>query len=157
MVNPKLIPITLHRAHPMRYGDACNCRLHGATSGRIARPHVGIIRARARVPLGPVLSIAGIAICVAVITGLKRNELLIMCVPALVATTNWLWVKRQQPEFDTRLKARVSIRLPRITRAEFSKLSARAARFSRVTEIWKQPRQTPTPEWLAVRGETLDS
>src|SRR5437879_1130403 len=58
-----------------------------------------------RVPLGPLLSIAGIAICVAVISGLKRNELLIMCVPALVATTNWLWVKRQQPEFDTRLKA----------------------------------------------------
>ena len=59
-----------------------------------------------RVPLGPLLSIAGIAICVAVISGLKRNELLIMCVPALIAAANWLCVKpRHQQEGEARLKA----------------------------------------------------
>jgi amino acid transporter len=49
-----------------------------------------------RIPLGPVLSILGAAIALALMTGLKRRELLLMCVTALMASANWLWARRKQ-------------------------------------------------------------
>lgn len=48
-----------------------------------------------RVPFGPVLSIVGVAIALALMTALKRRELLLMCVTALIASSNWLWARRQ--------------------------------------------------------------
>jgi hypothetical protein len=41
-----------------------------------------------------------------VISGLKRNELLIMCGPTLIAVANWLFVRpHHQQEGEARLKA----------------------------------------------------
>jgi basic amino acid/polyamine antiporter, APA family len=51
-----------------------------------------------RIPFGPVLSILGVAICLALIIGLQRRELLLMCVTALIATANWLWARRHPLE-----------------------------------------------------------
>ena len=58
-----------------------------------------------RIPFGPVLSILSIAICLALMTGLKRRELLLMCVTALIATANWLWARRHHLELESRSKA----------------------------------------------------
>jgi amino acid transporter len=58
-----------------------------------------------RVPFGPALSIAGIAICLALMTGLQRREALLMCVTALIATANWLWARRQQFPLETKAEA----------------------------------------------------
>jgi APA family basic amino acid/polyamine antiporter len=58
-----------------------------------------------RIPFGPVLSIVGVAIALALMTGLKRRELLLMCVTALIATANWLWVRRRNLELEANVKA----------------------------------------------------
>ena len=58
-----------------------------------------------RIPLGPVLSILGIGISLALMTGLKRSEALLLCVTALIATANWLWAKRRQVESEERIRA----------------------------------------------------
>jgi amino acid transporter len=65
-----------------------------------------------RIPFGPVLSILGIAISLALMTGLKRRELLLMCVTALIATANWLWVRRDHSERDTRVVAAAPVSPP---------------------------------------------
>jgi amino acid transporter len=59
-----------------------------------------------RIPFGPVLSVLAIAISLLLLTGLKRRELLLMCVTALIATANWLWARRRHLELET--KARVA-------------------------------------------------
>jgi hypothetical protein len=38
-------------------------------------------------------------------TGLKRRELLLMCVTALIATANWLWARRRHLELETKVEA----------------------------------------------------
>jgi amino acid transporter len=48
-----------------------------------------------RIPFAPVLSIVGIAIALALMTGLKRRELFLMGVTALIAAVNWLWARRR--------------------------------------------------------------
>ncbi len=53
---------------------------------------------RLRVPLGPLLSVLGVAISLALMTGLKTGELLLMGFTAAIATTNWLWAKRRRRE-----------------------------------------------------------
>jgi len=58
-----------------------------------------------RIPLGPVLSILGIAISLALMAGLKRTELLLLFVTALIATANWLWVKWRHRESALGMKA----------------------------------------------------
>lgn len=58
-----------------------------------------------RIPFGPVLSILSIAICLALMTGLKRRELRLMCVTALIAGANWLWTRRHQLEPETKVKS----------------------------------------------------
>ena len=58
-----------------------------------------------RIPFGPVLSIIGVAISLGLMTGLKRRELLLMCVTALIATANWLWARRYRLELETRVEA----------------------------------------------------
>jgi amino acid transporter len=58
-----------------------------------------------RIPFGPLLSILAVAISLLLMTGLKRRELLLMCVTALIATANWLWAKRNYLELETKLKA----------------------------------------------------
>jgi len=68
---------------------------------RKLRPNVQALR----VPLGPLLSALGVTISVAMITGLKKNELILLSVPALIATANWLRVKRHHPELEAGLKA----------------------------------------------------
>jgi amino acid transporter len=65
-----------------------------------------------RVPFGPALSIAGIAICLALMTGLQRREGLLMCVTALIATANWLWARRQNFELETKPGAATNPLIP---------------------------------------------
>ena len=55
-----------------------------------------------RIPFGPVLSVLGIAICLMLMTGLKRREVFLMCVTVLVATGNWLWARRHHLEPEVR-------------------------------------------------------
>jgi len=57
-----------------------------------------------RIPFGPALSILAIAISLMLMTGLKRRELLLMCLTALIATANWLWVRRDHLELETKVK-----------------------------------------------------
>ena len=58
-----------------------------------------------RIPFGPLLSVLAIAISLLLMTGLKRRELLLMCVTALIATTNWLWARRHHLELETKARA----------------------------------------------------
>jgi amino acid transporter len=58
---------------------------------RKLRPHADALR----VPCGPLLSMVAIAISLALMTGLKRREIVFMCVTALLAATNWLLAKRE--------------------------------------------------------------
>jgi basic amino acid/polyamine antiporter, APA family len=58
-----------------------------------------------RVPFGPVLSIIGIAIAVGLMTGLKRRELLLMCVTAVIAAANWLWARRHRLNLEAKASA----------------------------------------------------
>lgn len=44
-----------------------------------------------RIPMGAGLSVVGTTISIALLTGLKRSELLLMCVTVLIAAANWLW------------------------------------------------------------------
>lgn len=50
-----------------------------------------------RIPAGPLFSILGVMISLALMTGLKQRELLLMLVTALIATANWLWARQHQP------------------------------------------------------------
>lgn len=56
---------------------------------RTLRPNADALR----IPFGPVLSVVGIAIALALMSGLQRRELLFMCGTVLIATGNWLWAK----------------------------------------------------------------
>src|SRR5262249_48578890 len=58
-----------------------------------------------RIPLGPVLSIVGAGIALALMTALKRRELLLMSVTALIASLNWVWARRQQVGLQTQASA----------------------------------------------------
>ena len=68
---------------------------------RKLRPTLDVLR----IPFAPILSILGIAICLALATGLKGREVLLMCVTALVATANWLWARRHHLEPETMASA----------------------------------------------------
>jgi basic amino acid/polyamine antiporter, APA family len=59
---------------------------------RKLRPHADSFR----VPFGPVLPIIGIAIAAGLMTGLKRGNLLLMCVTTLIAAANWLWARHHR-------------------------------------------------------------
>jgi basic amino acid/polyamine antiporter, APA family len=58
-----------------------------------------------RIPFGPLVSILAIAISLVLITGLKRRELLLMCVTSLIATGNWLWARRHHAELGMKAGA----------------------------------------------------
>jgi hypothetical protein len=58
-----------------------------------------------RIPFGPLLSVLAIAISLLLMTGLKRRELLLMCVTALIATANWLWARRHHLELRTKARS----------------------------------------------------
>jgi basic amino acid/polyamine antiporter, APA family len=47
-----------------------------------------------RIPFGPALSIVAIALSLTLLTGVKRDEFFMMCVTALIAAANWVWVRR---------------------------------------------------------------
>jgi APA family basic amino acid/polyamine antiporter len=66
---------------------------------RKLRPDAEVLR----IPMGPVLSVLGTTVCTALLAGLKRSELLLMCVTVLIAAGNWLWAKRR---YDERLTER---------------------------------------------------
>jgi APA family basic amino acid/polyamine antiporter len=70
------------------YAGACACLV----PLRRLRPNADALR----VPMGPLLSILGFAICLALMTGLRRNEVFLMCITAIIATANWLWAKRHR-------------------------------------------------------------
>jgi basic amino acid/polyamine antiporter, APA family len=57
-----------------------------------------------RIPFGPLVSILAIAISLVLMTGLKRRELLLMCLTALIAAANWLWVKRRHVEPEPKVQ-----------------------------------------------------
>jgi basic amino acid/polyamine antiporter, APA family len=61
-----------------------------------------------RIPFAPVLSIVGIAIALALMTGLKRRELFLMGVTALIAAVNWLWARRHHLELEPKASAAAS-------------------------------------------------
>jgi APA family basic amino acid/polyamine antiporter len=61
-----------------------------------------------RTPLGPVLSLVGVAIALALMTTLKRRELLLMCVTALIATANWMWARRQHAGLEAKTPSPVA-------------------------------------------------
>jgi len=61
---------------------------------RQLRPDLDVLR----IPVGSTLSVLGSAISIALLTGLKRSELLLMCVTVLIAAVNWLWTKRHYDE-----------------------------------------------------------
>ena len=65
-----------------------------------------------RIPFGPVLSIVAVAIALGLLTGLKRRELLLMCVTALFGTANWLWARRHRLELQAEAKAAGSLSPP---------------------------------------------
>jgi amino acid transporter len=58
-----------------------------------------------RVPFGPALSMVAIGLAMALLTGLKRREALLMCVTTLIATANWAWARRHQFEVESRAKS----------------------------------------------------
>lgn len=53
-----------------------------------------------RMPFGPVLSVLGVAISLALMTGLHRGEVFLMLTTVLIATANWLWAKRRQQKSE---------------------------------------------------------
>jgi basic amino acid/polyamine antiporter, APA family len=65
-----------------------------------------------RVPFGPVLPIIGIAIAVGLMTGLKRGNLLLMCVTALIAAANWLWARQHRFSLEAKASAAPPASLP---------------------------------------------
>lgn len=70
------------------YAATCACL------GRLRKLHP---QANAfRVPFGRTLSIVAIGIALLLLTGLHATEALLMCVTALIATANWLWVRRRR-------------------------------------------------------------
>jgi hypothetical protein len=69
------------------YAATCACL------GRLRKMHP---RADAfRVPFGRTLSMAAIGIALLLMTGLHASEAFLMCVTALIATANWLLVRRR--------------------------------------------------------------
>jgi len=68
---------------------------------RKVRPNVDAFR----MPFAPVLSMVGIAITLALMTGLKRRELLLMGITALIAAVNWLWAKRHRLDLEPKASA----------------------------------------------------
>jgi basic amino acid/polyamine antiporter, APA family len=58
-----------------------------------------------RIPFGPVLSVVGVAIALALMTALKRRELPLMCVTTLIATANWLWARRHHLDLGAKASA----------------------------------------------------
>jgi amino acid transporter len=70
------------------YAATCACL------GRLRKMHP---RADAfRVPFGRALSIVAIGIALLLMTGLHTSEALLMCVTSLIATVNWLLVRRRR-------------------------------------------------------------
>jgi APA family basic amino acid/polyamine antiporter len=67
---------------------------------RKLRPNVDALR----IPMGSVLSIVAVAIALGLMTGLKRRELLLMGVTALIAAANWLWARRRHVELEAKAK-----------------------------------------------------
>lgn len=82
------------------YAGMCACLI------RLRRKRSGV--EGFRIPFGPVLSIVAVAISLALITGLTRRELLLMCVTALIATANWLWARAHHPKLQKEAKAATS-------------------------------------------------
>jgi amino acid transporter len=70
------------------YAATCACL------GRLRNlhPHADAFR----VPFGRALSIVAIGIALLLLMGLHATEALLMCVTALIATANWLWVRRRR-------------------------------------------------------------
>lgn len=65
-----------------------------------------------RIPFGSLLAVVGIAIALALMTALKRRELLLMCITALIAAANWLWARRQRLTLGTKASAAAPVSLP---------------------------------------------
>jgi amino acid transporter len=49
--------------------------------------------------------VLGVAIALALMTALKRRELLLMCITALIASANWLWARRHQFKLEAKASA----------------------------------------------------
>jgi len=113
-------PVSLSRLHPRYHTPAIAIGAFSApllilavsgsflwliavTGGSMAVEYIGIcaalIRLRKlqpradalRIPCGPVLAASGIAICIALLTGLQIRQLLLMGIVAVAGVVNWLW------------------------------------------------------------------
>lgn len=70
------------------YAATCACL------GRLRKMHP---RAESfRVPFGRTLSIVAMGIALLLLTGLHSSEVLLMCVTALIATANWIMIRRRR-------------------------------------------------------------
>jgi amino acid transporter len=49
-----------------------------------------------RLPFGRAIALAGIAICIALLSRLSLREALLMCITAVVASGNWWWVRQRE-------------------------------------------------------------
>jgi positive regulator of sigma E activity len=49
--------------------------------------------------------VLGVAIALALMTALKRRELLLMCITTLIASANWLWARRHQFKLEAKASA----------------------------------------------------
>lgn len=58
-----------------------------------------------RTPFGRLLSVLAVAISVALMTALRRGEVLLICATVLIATGNWLWAKRRRFESKQKMAA----------------------------------------------------
>ncbi len=79
------------------YGATCAC------VGRLRKLHPNADAFR--VPFGRTLSIVAIGIALLLMTGLHTTEALLMCVTALIAAVNWLWVRRRHVHSPSPVKA----------------------------------------------------
>jgi L-asparagine transporter-like permease len=58
-----------------------------------------------RVPFAPILSVVGLAFCLALLTGLTRREVLLMGITSFIAATNWLWAKCRHVQSESSVHA----------------------------------------------------
>src|SRR5262249_42608833 len=58
-----------------------------------------------RVPFARILSIVGVVICLALMTGLTRRAVLAMGVTSLIAAGNWLWAKWRRVQSESHMHA----------------------------------------------------
>ena len=63
--------------------------------------------ARFRLPFGPLFSVTGVAICLALLGDLDLRKALLMSITALVAGLNWWWARRRAERSQEAVRLRI--------------------------------------------------